>query len=82
VKTLTFKNKSIHTGQNILFAILGESNCNIAVLALKAGVGQSEATAFAFVDRSIGNAYLESLEVADLCQQGTYALPSLDFVNN
>jgi hypothetical protein len=52
------------------------------VLALKAGIDQSEATAFAFVDRRIGNAYLKSLEVADLCQQGTDALPSLDFVNN
>jgi hypothetical protein len=65
-----------------LFAIEDESNCNIAVLALKAGIDQSEATAFAFVDRRIGNAYLKSLEVADLCQQGTDALPSLDFVNN
>jgi hypothetical protein len=62
--------------------IEGESNCSIAVLPNKVGIDHSEATAFAFVDRSIGNAHLESLEVADLCQQGTYALPSLDFVNN
>jgi hypothetical protein len=45
------------------------------------GIDQSEATAFAFVDRRIGNTHLESLEVADLIQQGADALSILDFVN-
>jgi hypothetical protein len=71
-----FRQARAAAGQNISLHIEGESNCSIAVLPNKVGIDHSEATAFAFVDRRIGNAHLESLEVTDLFQQGTDALPS------
>ena len=67
---------------NILLAIQGKSNHGIALFAFKIGVDQPEAAAFAFVDRRIGNANLERLETAYLCEQSTNAFPSLDGVHN
>jgi len=65
---------------HILLAIQGKSNRGIALLAFKIGVDHPEAAALAFVDRRIGNANLESLETAYLCEQSTNAFPSLDGV--
>jgi hypothetical protein len=58
---------------HILLAIQGKSNHGIALFAFKIGVDQPEAAALAFVDRRIGNAILESLETAYLCEQSANA---------
>ena len=67
---------------NILLEIQGKSNHGIALFAFQKGLDQPEAAALAFVDRRIGNANLESLETAYLCEQSTNAFPILDGVHN
>ena len=67
---------------NILLAIQCKSNHGIAFFAIKIGVDQPEAAALAFADRRIGNANLESLETAYLCEQSANAFPSLDGVHD
>lgn len=66
----------------ILLAIQGKSYHDIALRTFSIGVDQPEATALTFINRRVGNANLESIEIAYACQQSTNALTSLDGLKN